>query len=135
MPNATQQVFVTARIEDELLSGFSASLFFRTWQPAATAPNTAAFTEVAMADNGQRGDGAPGDGVFGAAIPAQALNTVVEFYVRAADAEAGAAEYGKRNAVLRPRVRVQDHRHEHDDVAEQDRQHRLRPGHALLHQS
>ena len=86
VPNRTQQVFVTARIEDELLSGYAASAFYRTWQPSSATPDTANFTEAVMADNGLRGDGAAGDGVFGAVIPAQALNTVVEFYVSAADA-------------------------------------------------
>lgn len=87
VPNRTQQVFVTARITDELLTGSSASAFYRTWQPQGTAPDgTGEFTEVVMADNGLRGDGLAGDGVFGAVIPAQAIDTVVEFYVRAVDA-------------------------------------------------
>ncbi len=84
VPGATQQVFVTARIQDELTTGLVVSVFYRTWLPAGTAPATA-FAEVLMADNGQRQDGVAGDGVYGAVIPAQALNTVVEFYVRATD--------------------------------------------------
>ncbi|HEX2748144.1 MAG TPA: Ig-like domain-containing protein, partial [Verrucomicrobiales bacterium] len=86
VPDHTQQVFVTATIEDEQASGFTASVFYRTWLPSGTSPESATFTEVVMADNGLRGDGAAGDGVFGAVIPAQALNRVVEFYVRATDA-------------------------------------------------
>ncbi|MDB6071219.1 MAG: exported protein of unknown function, partial [Verrucomicrobiales bacterium] len=84
VPNATQQVFVTAKIEDELTTGVTVSLFHRTWLPSGTTPATV-FTEVVMADNGLRQDGAAGDGVFGGVIPAQANGTVVEFYVRAAD--------------------------------------------------
>ena len=87
VPNRTQQVFVTARLQDELPSGLTASLFYRTWSPSAPSP-ASAFIEVPLADNGLRRDGAPGDGLFGAVIPAQALDTVVEFYVRAADASA-----------------------------------------------
>ncbi len=90
VPNRTQQVYVTARITDELLTGYSASVFYRTWQPQGTNPNEANFIELPMADNGQRGDGSAGDNVFGAVIPAQALDTVVEFYVRAVDAGANA---------------------------------------------
>ena len=89
VPDHTQQVYITAKITDELLTGYSASVFYRTWLPAGTTPATA-FAEVAMADNGLRGDGAANDGVFGAVIPAQALNTVVEFYVHSVDAAANA---------------------------------------------
>ena len=46
----------------------------------------------------------------------------------------GAGEHRERNAVLRARVRVQEDRDEHDRVAEQDREERLRPVHAGRHQ-
>ena len=85
VPNRTQQVFVTAQIVDELPAGSSASVFYRTWLPSGTTPATA-FTEVVMADNGLRHDGTAGDGLYGAVVPAQALDTVVEFYVQATDA-------------------------------------------------
>ena len=88
VPDHTQQVYVTARITDELVTGIGASVFYRTWGRNAATPDSAAFTQVPMADNGLRGDGAAGDGVYGAVIPAQALNTVVEFYVQASDAGA-----------------------------------------------
>ncbi len=85
VPNRTQQVFVTAQIEDELPAGSSATVFYRTWLPSGATPATA-FAQVVMQDNGLRQDGAAGDGVYGAVIPAQALNTVVEFYVQSTDA-------------------------------------------------
>ena len=85
VPTRTQQVTVTARVTDEQTIGVTASVFYRTWLPSGTTPATS-FAEVAMADDGRFGDGAAGDGVFGAVLPAQAVNTVVEFYVRAADA-------------------------------------------------
>lgn len=85
VPNRTEQVYVTARLTDELLTGYTASVFYRIWLPNGTTP-ASAFAEVIMADNGLRGDGLAGDGVFGAVIPAQVVNNVVEFYVRAQDA-------------------------------------------------
>ncbi len=87
VPNRTQQVFVTAEIVDELPAGAGATVFYRTWLPAGATPATA-FAPVVMEDNGLRRDGAAGDGVYGAVIPAQALDTIVEFYVQATDAGA-----------------------------------------------
>jgi VCBS repeat-containing protein len=84
VPNRTQQVTVTARITDELTTGISASVFFRSWLPSGTTP-AVDWDEVLLRDDGRNGDGAANDGVYGAVLPAQALNTVVEFYVRAAD--------------------------------------------------
>jgi hypothetical protein len=84
VPNRTQQVTVTARITDELTTGISASVYFRSWLPSGTTP-AVDWDEVLLRDDGRNGDGAANDGVYGAVLPAQALNTVVEFYVRAAD--------------------------------------------------
>ena len=50
-------------------------------------------------------------------------------------AEAGTAQHRKRHAVFRSRMRVENHRHEHDGVAEQNGEHRLPPRHPLLHQA
>ena len=44
----------------------------------------------------------------------------------------GPAVHGKRNAVLRARVGIEHHRHEHDHIAEKDGEHRLPPVHALV---
>ena len=51
-------------------------------------------------------------------------------HVRALRAERRAAIDRKGNSVTRSGVRVQDHRHQHDEVAEKDREHRLPPVHA-----
>ena len=51
-------------------------------------------------------------------------------HIRAAHAERRAHKNRKRNAVLRARVRVQQHRNEHDQVAQQNRADRLPPTHA-----
>ena len=50
--------------------------------------------------------------------------------VRAERAERGAAIHRKRNAVLRAGVRVEHHRNEHDEVAEENREDGLPPIHA-----
>ena len=55
--------------------------------------------------------------------------------VRAGGAVRRAREHRERDAVLRARVRVEQDRHEHDRVAEQDREQRLPPVHALRHQA
>jgi hypothetical protein len=53
----------------------------------------------------------------------------------AADAEAGAAQHRERHAVLGAGMGVQHHRHQHHDVAEEDRAECLPPRHPLLHQA
>ncbi len=86
VPNRNEQVNVTAKLTDELAAGVKGSVFYRTWLVSGQTPATA-FVEVPMFDDGLHGDGPAGDGEFGAALPAQALNTVVEFYVSAKDAQ------------------------------------------------
>ena len=46
---------------------------------------TGGWASAAMLDDGLHGDGAAGDGVYGAQIPAQTLGTTVSYYVTAAD--------------------------------------------------
>ena len=83
VPASTQTVAITARIVDEQTTGVSATLF---WRVDATTPP--AFTSAPMLDDGNHGDGASADGIFGAIIPAQPNNTVIEFFVAASDAGA-----------------------------------------------
>ncbi len=80
VPRSTESVTVTAELRDELNTGVSASLFYRV---ANASPGP--FTQVVMFDDGLHGDGAPADGVFGAILPAQAADTVIEFFVRSQD--------------------------------------------------
>jgi len=80
VPKSTEAVAITARIVDESASGLAVTVFWRV--DSATPPP---FAALAMVDDGLHGDGAPGDGLYGATIPAQANNSVVEFYVQAAD--------------------------------------------------
>ncbi|MEI7899993.1 MAG: DUF1566 domain-containing protein [bacterium] len=50
-----------------------------------TATASGGWTSAAMFDDGLHGDGAAGDGIYGAQIPAQALGTAVSYYITAAD--------------------------------------------------
>lgn len=85
VPTSTNPVTITARLLDEQTNGINATLY---WRVDASPANT--FQTVPMHDDGAHGDGAANDGVFGAIIPAQANNAVVEFYVQATDIEGAA---------------------------------------------
>lgn len=79
VPRSTDTVTVTARLLDESPGALQARVFYRR-------DGEPAFTALPMADDGLHGDGAAGDGVFGAALPPAQDGTVVEFYLEAADA-------------------------------------------------
>ncbi len=82
VPRSTDDVSITARLQDELGSGVATvTLFYRNH----TAPNPGAFGSTNMLDDGMRGDGLSGDGLFGAVLPAFANGTVIEFYLQATD--------------------------------------------------
>ncbi len=78
VPKSTDTVTVTCRVIDELDASSTATVFYRK-------DGVSAFTPLAMADDGQHGDGAANDGVFGATLPAQANGSIVEFYISATD--------------------------------------------------
>ncbi len=78
-PRSTDAVTITARLLDETPVGLTATLYYRR-------DGAPAFTAVEMRDDGRQGDGAAGDGVFGAVVPPAPDGTVVEFYLVAADA-------------------------------------------------
>ena len=87
IPSPTQPVNVTAKLADELTTGITGKVLYRTWTPSqSTAGGN--YTEVAMLDDGLHGDGAANDGEFGATLPVQTLNTIVEFYIQATDSGA-----------------------------------------------
>jgi hypothetical protein len=88
VPSSTETVSVTARITDEATTGVVATLFYRI-------DGAAGFASKPMFDDGLHGDGAAGDGEYGATLnPAaggdfsRALTNldVIEYYVRATDA-------------------------------------------------
>lgn len=83
VPKSTETVSISARILDEVASSTTVALHWRV--DAFTPP---AFAVTNMVDDGLHGDGAAGDGIYGAVLPAMPNNTVVEFYVRAVDTRA-----------------------------------------------
>lgn len=80
VPRSTDAVTVTARILDESPVPPVVSVFHRI-------DGATDFNETLMWDDSQHGDGAAGDGVFGAVLSQQTRDTVVEFYIAARDAE------------------------------------------------
>ncbi len=87
IPSPTQTVNVTAKITDELTTGITGTVLYRTWTPSqSTAGGN--YNPVTMFDDGLHGDGVANDGEFGATLPVQTLNTIVEFYVQATDSGA-----------------------------------------------
>jgi hypothetical protein len=74
-----------------VIANVTPSTFTYTISGTPTSPATGwasisrPWTQVTMLDDGLHGDGAAGDGVFGASIPAQANGAIVEFYVQAGD--------------------------------------------------
>lgn len=83
IPKSNEPVGVTARLLDESTAGVSAVLFFRTNTAGPTA-----FVSTPMLDDGAHGDGAPGDGIYGALLAAMPNNTLIEFYIQATDSGA-----------------------------------------------
>jgi hypothetical protein len=82
VPGPTDAVVVTARLLNETASGVTATL---SWRVDSVTPPP--FTTAPMFDDGAHGDGVANDGLFGATIPAQPNDAVVEFYVSASDAQ------------------------------------------------
>lgn len=78
VPTSTEPVTVTLRVLDDHPGSADVRLL---WRHAADAP----FEQVPMLDDGRNGDGLPGDGLFGARIPALTNTTLVEFHFTAAD--------------------------------------------------
>ncbi|MHC4146552.1 MAG: lamin tail domain-containing protein, partial [Planctomycetota bacterium] len=94
IPGADEPVTVSARIIDELTSGIAVTLYYRvdvsSYQDEDIYPYhvPADYQYVTMLDDGAHGDGKAGDGIYGAEIPAQPDEAIVEFYVEASDAGA-----------------------------------------------
>jgi hypothetical protein len=82
VPRSSDSIFVTAEIRDEQLSGVTVALRYRDH----TTTSPADFGSTPMLDDGSHGDGAPGDGIYGAVLAAQPHGTIIEYYVEATDA-------------------------------------------------
>ena len=78
IPRSVDTVLVTARLLDDSSANLSATLYWRL-------DGESSFSSQVMLDNGLHNDGASADGVFGATIPPQSNNAVVEFYIAAMD--------------------------------------------------
>jgi len=83
VPKSTNPVLVTAQVASDAGLNLAVTLHHRL---DAVTPGV--FSPAAMNDAGLNGDAAAGDGVFSTTLPAQAHNSIVEFYVSATDAEA-----------------------------------------------
>lgn len=81
-PSYVDKVFVTARGQPD--PGGSVAQLRLTYTPGNAVG--AAPVVLAMLDDGLHGDGAAGDGVFGAVIPAQSAGLAVSYFVTAVDA-------------------------------------------------
>ena len=80
VPRSTSRVQITTRLVDEQKTGLTADLVYR--------PDSAEdYLTAPLHDDGAHGDGLAGDGLFGLSIPAFPDGTVVEFYIRARDAQ------------------------------------------------
>lgn len=95
-PQAGDAVAVTATIADDG-SVLSANLFFGAGAPTFPVP---------MFDDGNHGDGAPGDGLYGAQIPGRPHGTVIDYYISAADDYGRTAFEPAAAPVLSHRYRV-----------------------------
>ena len=77
IPSHTDTVAVFAKMTDDHAATITATLHWRL--------DGGSFATATMFDDGTHGDGAAGDGVYGAILLAQANNSIVEFYYQAAD--------------------------------------------------
>ncbi len=80
IPTSSDSVRVSARIIDDQADLDWVRLHWRVDSSSPTA-----FTSEAMFDDGQNGDGAAGDGLWGVVLPAHGNNTVIEYYFKASD--------------------------------------------------
>ncbi|MFZ5515996.1 MAG: CotH kinase family protein [Candidatus Zhuqueibacterota bacterium] len=76
IPVAGLDIALTARIEDEDSYRSVKVVYFI---------NSVQQPRMTMYDDGQHGDGAPGDDIFGATIPAVNQSALIQFYIVAAD--------------------------------------------------
>jgi lamin tail-like protein/CotH protein/Big-like domain-containing protein len=81
VPRSIDDIYITAEAADEQ-PGVSVVLRYR--DHSATSPP--GFGSTPMLDDGAHGDGAPGDGLYGAIISPQPNGTIIEYYVEASDA-------------------------------------------------
>jgi hypothetical protein len=92
IPKDNDAVIVTVRILDELQTNITVTLHYRidvsVYEDRDIYPHfdPDSYSRLAMFDDGAHDDGAAGDGIYAAAMPAQQDDTIIEFYVEAQDA-------------------------------------------------
>lgn len=89
IPKPTDVVTVSARIIDEHTNGLTVTLFYRN----ASTLTPPVFSSQSMFDDGAHNDGLAADGLYAAILPAQPNNTIIEFYLQAADLEGHVRTY------------------------------------------
>ena len=86
VPGSIDAVTITARVvAGSVVGNPSVTLHYRQDEPVP-----GPVLSVAMADDGLRGDGAAGDGIYGALLPPMPAGTIVEFYLKAENDQGGA---------------------------------------------
>jgi hypothetical protein len=94
VPDSNDAVTIMTCIVDELPTGINVTLHYRIDiseyqdEDIYLLYDPRLYNDVEMFDDGAHGDGGAGDGVYGAAIPAQQDGTIVDFYIEASDAGA-----------------------------------------------
>ncbi|HEU0011120.1 MAG TPA: lamin tail domain-containing protein [Verrucomicrobiae bacterium] len=80
VPRSFESNSVSARILNEVASGVTTTLRWRV-------DGAASFSSAPMLDDGAHGDGAAGDGIFGALLSPMANGTILEYYIQASDGQ------------------------------------------------
>jgi len=78
VPHSTDPLAITVHAYDNSAVS-SVRLFYRE------DPSSGPFSQAAMLDDGAHRDGAAGDGIYGAVLPARPQGTIMEFWMRASD--------------------------------------------------
>ena len=78
IPSSTETVTVVATLVDDIASGWTATLFWRS-------DGQVFFNRTVMTDDGRHGDDVALDGRFAGTIPPHPDRTILEFYVTAED--------------------------------------------------
>ena len=100
VPGSQRSVRVRATVTDS--DGVqSVALLYRT-------DGSGKYTSTTMLDDGKHGDDLPGDGVYGGLIPAGANNTIMCFYIEAADTRGASLTFPSDAPKRTALYRVQD---------------------------
>lgn len=78
VPTSSEVVTINATVIDDHAAAVTVAINYRN-------DGATSWTTAPMFDDGAHNDGAAGDRIFGAQLPAQATDTIVEFYVSASD--------------------------------------------------